>query len=93
MSFKLRPSTMARRARLAVIGMLAALGLCCTMAGFCLQTPEDVARSTIDGTVIDLNAVDAILADTTLTEAQKREQLLALGVSQDLVDVLVASVQ
>jgi hypothetical protein len=52
------------------------------------STPPNVVRGT-DGEVLDLTQIDPILNNTSLTEQQKRQQLLDLGMPEEVADALL----
>jgi len=55
----------------------------------CTPVPDTVVFSTETGEPVLLEDIDPILLDPDLTEDEKREQLLELGVPDDVIDVLL----
>lgn len=83
-------SMVARIGRIARKSGLFFVGTAVILAGAgCFDLPQDTVVSTIDGNTILLSDIDPILNDTDLTEAEKRQELLDLGVPEDVIDTLL----
>jgi len=55
----------------------------------CSPTPPENVLRDADGNVIDLKTIDPILNNSNLTQDQKRQKLLDLGVPESVADGLL----
>lgn len=77
--------------RIVRAGLTSLAGIMVLASIACLPPSENRVLSTIDGTPIDMADVDPILGSDDLTEDQKRDRLLEIGVPADIVETLLAS--
>lgn len=86
----LRTAAVARWRRCANASVLALISLACIAAvAGCFPPAGDVVLNPETGEPVLLIDIDPILNDADLTEAEKRQELLDLGLSEELADVLI----
>lgn len=69
------------------LAFMAGACLCALVA--CFPEPQAVVLNPDTGNPVVLSDIDPILDDTSLTEAEKRQELLDLGLPESLVDDLL----
>ncbi|MBI4579570.1 MAG: hypothetical protein HY718_07710 [Planctomycetes bacterium] len=85
-----RLSATARRGSTAAVlalGWIIACGALWT--GGCVPPPGNLVTSGVTGEMVDLDEVNAILDNPGLDASEMRDQLRELGLSEDLIGILV----
>ncbi len=79
-----RLGRLARKSGWALIGTALTLSI-----GACFPPPSDVVVNPETGDPVLVSDIDAILNNANLTEDQKRQKLLDMGLTEELIDTLI----